>query len=538
VDTPQKITQAEEWFQSKMKDIFMPSWFAKYLKCSTIKRPELHEYHEGLVKSTIQVGGKYLNLINPSLKKKFEQIMTVSIHKQLRRLKINWLQAQLRDFKTNMVSLVGEEMKTWGWFLPYMAAVLETIEYTNGSEHVAAPSTPEEVDLPAGQGGIWNLSTCMAFLVSRMIETDRTFYQNENYYSALYNGASVSNRLSVSHARILVKQNWNKSQVVMQGTPSRLIGFFSAAHAMTAGVMAQTSTDASIADLKNRAAAFLSSVNDVDTIMRSEDCPLRSLLIYRKGVFAGVLMHPEQISQLGSIHFLNEQAAEMTFQFSKGLLRRNGSLTAIQLLTKIERTRNAIKLDIMDASSLKRTRAVIESNAAERFQLLSQTMSSDTSGDDSNVILSDINVMSQVSDVTTKQRKVYTYDSFQTFIAKELNVPTTILLSMWYCGVNSRVYVETKTEIPQPADTDRFLTEINIGPTGYRTQMVVQDHDTQLFHAWAPLIVATAPVSQWVPILLMELKPAMAVRHPKYPTLFFFFTLGCLQRKENGNWSV
>ena len=521
-----------------MKEIFMPSWFAEYLKWSKIHRPELHEYHEGLTKSTIQVGGAFLRMINTSLQKKFEQIMTESIHKKLRQLKISWLQVQLRDFKTDMISLVGEEMKTWGWFLPYMAAVLESIEYENDAVAVVAPSTVEEVDLPTGHGGIWNQSTCVKFLVSRMISTDRSFYQNEDYYAAMYAGSAASHRLSVAHAKRLVKINWDKPQVIMRATPQRLIGFFSAARDMTAGVMAQTTNAASIADLKNRAALFLGYANDVDTCMRPLNCPLRSYLVYRKGVFAGVLMHPEQISMLGSIHFLNEQAAEETFQFSKGLLRLNGSLTAVQLLTKIERQRNAIKLEIMDASSLKRTRAEIESNAQERFLLLAKTVSAGiSSGGESDVMLSDVHVMSQVSDVTTKQRKVYTYNSFAAFISEELNT-TTALLSVWYCGTNKQIYVETKTDIPQPINTDRFLTKINIGQTQHRTRMRIDEQTTEYFHAWSPLVVAAAPVSAWVPIVLMQLKPAMAVRHPKKTSLFYFFTLGGLQRKEDGTWRV
>ena len=355
----------------------MPSWLAEYFTVPSIHRPELHEYHEGLTKSTIQVCGDFLNRISPALHQKFEGIMTTSIHKSLRRLRINWLQVQLKNFKTNMVSLVGEEMKTWGLFLPYMAAVVEDIDFVSDRVQVVGPDTPEEVDLPPRQGGIWTHSKCLNFLVSRLIEVDRSFYQNDANFNTLYTGvtgaANSNAKVNLLHARILVKQNWNKVQAVVVASPSRLIGFMSAAHAMTAGVMVQTTNQAHIADLKNRAAFFLSCANDVDVCMRLPGTAFRSYLIYRKGVFAGVLMHPEQISLMGSIHYLNEQAAEETFQYSKGMLRRNASLTPVQLLTKIERLRNTIKLEIMDETALNQTRKEIEQRTMERFHLLAKT---------------------------------------------------------------------------------------------------------------------------------------------------------------------
>ena len=84
-----KTAQAEKWFEDHKSEIFMPSWLAEYFTVPSIHRPELHEYHEGLTKSTIQVCGDFLNRISPALQQKSEGIMTTSIHKSLRRLRIN-----------------------------------------------------------------------------------------------------------------------------------------------------------------------------------------------------------------------------------------------------------------------------------------------------------------------------------------------------------------------------------------------------------------------------------------------------------------
>ena len=121
------------------------------------------------------------------------------------------------------------------------------------------------------------------------------------------------------------------------------------------------------------------------------------------------------------------------------------------------------------------------------------------------------------------------------------------LLSLWYSMESDRVYVETKSTTEKTPNTDKYLTEIKIGHTAHRTRMEVHGCPAQVFHSWSPfdlptesadIIDALALRSQWVDRTFMSLKPAMAVRHPKYSRLFFFFVLGGLQRTVNGTWSA
>jgi hypothetical protein len=536
---------AIHWFGDQMSNIFMNSWTAEYITYQKISCPELHEYPEGVVKGSIAMGGQFLNMLNPQVKKNFQQLINSTIQEDLRRLRLCGLQVQLKSFTTELVSAVGEEYKTWGWMLPYFCAVLEDLDCPTSTTNIAGPTTPEEVDVPVRQGGTWTVARCLAFLNSRMCSTDRTYYQDMDYFPQMYaNTSAETGTIIAAHAKYLVKENWNKQQTRIEALPSRLIGFFAAVHALTALAMHGTSSSASIAEMKLRSAWFASTTNDVDSCMRPTDCPSRRFAIFRKAVFGGTLMHAFQVERLGSMHFLNEQDAEKTFQFSKSVLRKNSSIKPDSLMRKIERQRNAIRFEITTASRAQQVRDHIEATSVEASVLMMQAAVEE----DFNLLVSSTQKLSHVSDATTKQRKVYKYQSIDTFVVEELGKAAVAVISIWYSSVSNHVYVETTTSEEKPVQiggVGRFLTELRIGKTAHRTTMKVRERTDVAYHAWSAFVLpntqeeitgALTRGAAWVDVTLMGLTPAMALRHPQKPSLFFFQTLRGRQKKEGPSW--
>jgi len=423
--------------------------------------------------------------------------------------------------------------------------VLEDLTCPTSTTNIAGPATQEEVDVPVRQGGTWTAAKCLAFLTSRMCSVDRTYYQDMNYFPQMYaNTSAETGTIIAAHAKYLVKENWNKQQTRIEALPSRLIGFFAAVHALTALAMHGTSSSASIAELKLRSARFASTTNDVDSCMRPPNCPPRRFAIFRKAVFGGTLMHGFQVERLGSLHFLNEQEAEKTFQFSKSVLRKNSSIKPDSLLRKIERQRNAIRFGITTASRAQQVRDQIGATSVEAQVEMMQAAVEE----DFNLLVSSTQKLSHISDRTTKQRKVYKYQSIDTFVVEELVNATVTVLSLWYSSVTKRVYVETTTSEVEPVligGVGRYLSELTIGTTAHRTTMEVRDRPQVAYHSWSAFVLPSSKEgithalksnAAWVDVALMGLTPAMALRHPRKPSLFFFQTLRGQQKKEAPAW--
>ena len=547
--TPERLAHARWWFDVKKSTIFMASWTAMHWKHRIICCPELHEYPEGSVKAGLNLIGQFLGLLNPRIKKEFERLVNKTLQADLRRLKISWLQVQMKPFTTELVSAVGEEYKTWGWMLPYLCAVLETLECPTNTDNVAGPLTQEEVDLPARAGGVWDFKRCMAFLLSRMISTERTFYSNTDDYASMYSDLAATGTIIVAHAKSLVKTNWKKKQTCIEALPSRLIGMLAALHSLAAGMMMGSTNTAFIAELKRRSATFLSSLNDVDKCMREKNCPPRQWAMFRKAVFAGTLMHPYQAERLGSLHYLNEAAAEQTFQFSKGELRRQSNLKAHTLLTKIALKRNTLRFGITPPSIKGRIRNQIQSSSVQQLSELMTTANAEGFEIQFN------QMVSQVHDTTTKQKKVIAYPSIPFFVEHELLNPEVALLSCWVANNTTAncVYVETKTTVMCSAQADaeyntyRYLLVLEIAGTAeHRTTMRIRDRADAEFHEWFPFSISnecSAACEQlttsagWRNISTMDLHPVFALRHPNKKNLFYFQTLGGKQKKTQW-WSV
>jgi len=535
------------WFDEQKTNIFMTSWTGTFITHKKISCPELHEYPEGVNKGSIALAGEFLNMLNPRVKIAFERLVNTTIHKDLRRLSLCWLQVQMKPFTTGLVSAVGEEYKTWMWMMPYFCAILESLESPQTVADIAGPVTPEEVDIPLRQGGTWTLPKCLTFLTSRMCSIDRTFYQDMDYYPQMYSDAAANGTVLAVHAKFLVKKNWQKRQARIEALPSRTIGMLAAVHSLTAAMMDGTSCSSSIAELKRRSARFVSATNDVDSCMRDSTVPPRQWAIFRKAVFISTLMHAYQVQRLGQIHFMNEQAAEETFHFSKSGLRKNPNIKPHSLLTQIERKRNAIRFKFTMASAAQQIR-----NQVQTLSVTAQAETLDAVEGNFALLVSSTHKLSHASDSTTKQRKVYTYASVAKFVERELFNREVAVVSCWYSTMTNHVYIETKTTVAQPVETGggavlRYLTELKIGMPAYQTTMRVRNRREEKFHFWSPLgvpdsaeatIHALTSVAGWVDIALMGLQPAVALRHPQQPKLFFFQTLRGRQKKAAPSWAL
>ena len=529
----------------------MTAWTGKHVRFDNKLCPEFHEYPEGMGKATFQVVGELLNMINPNTKNAFVLRINNSLFTSLRRLKLSWMQVSL-PFRCSLIGAVGEEMKTWGRTIPFMAALLQHMPDA-GLVNIVGPASRDEVD---PQYGLWTHEKNLQFLVSRRVDIKRGSYRNKPYYNDMYAGKADTGNIITSHSFRLMKEHWQLEQVVTQARPRDAIAMLAGCQAMTAAVWQQITNSRWVDELKRRGAAFVIAANDVDKFLRTPSTPYRSWLIFRKAVISACLIHSLQVARFGSIHILNEQKMEQTLQFAKRLLRRNASTKAPALLTRIERERNTIRLGMADATLLTQTRKQIQTSRVSR--LMARVQASLEPESTVNPVISSTHVVSQVGDTTTNQRKVFVYTTLPTFVSNEWWNEEVGVLSLWYSRQTQHVYVETKTTEPKNNDgsDQRYLTLIRIANTApRRTCMQIQDTADQLFHSWFSFdnyggvpndvdSITTAALAQlgtttctcWRSVVFMRLEPIIALRHPLFPAFFHFSSLNMLERKSTGSW--